>query len=108
VVRFKEIEGVMSNFITNSTTKSLKRRLLELLTMSRELKFLVGFFYFSGLKELYQGLKGNPNVLMKVLVGLNVDRTVLGLIEHGTDGTMASHDERSLTTRSFMNRQDFS
>jgi len=40
------------NFITNSPTKHLKERLLELISESRELKFLVGSFYFSGLKEL--------------------------------------------------------
>ena len=66
----------MSNFITNSQTKLLKKRLLDLLSKGKELKFLVGFFYFSGLKELYEGLKNNPNVILKVLVGLNVDRTV--------------------------------
>ncbi|MFN3740705.1 MAG: hypothetical protein ACK4TF_08570 [Thermodesulfovibrionales bacterium] len=42
----------MSNFITNSPTKLLAKRLLELLSKSKELKFLVGFFYFSGLREL--------------------------------------------------------
>ena len=75
----------MSNFITNSQTKLLKKRLLDLLSKGKELKFLVGFFYFSGLNELYEGLKNNPNVMLKVLVGLNVDRTVYGLIEQGSD-----------------------
>ncbi|RME67426.1 MAG: helicase, partial [Nitrospirae bacterium] len=105
----------MSNFITNSRTKNLKRRLLELLSKSRELKFLVGFFYFSGLRELYQGLSENPDVLMKVLVGLTVDRSVHGLVEFGTDGTRASYDEllhqffqsikNSINTEAFDNRE---
>jgi len=73
----------MNNFITNSSTKKLKARLLELLPKSKELKFLVGFFYFSGLRELYEGLKDNPNTILKILVGLNVDRTNYGLIEYG-------------------------
>jgi len=62
-----------NNFITNSGTKNLKDRITELISGSEELKFLVGFFYFSGLKELYESLKQNPNVVLKVLVGLNVD-----------------------------------
>ncbi|BCB96152.1 hypothetical protein JZK55_10740 [Dissulfurispira thermophila] len=84
----------MSNFITNSPTKHLKKRLLDLLSKSVELKFLVGFFYFSGLKELYEGIKNNPDVVLKVLVGLNVDRTAYGIIEYGSDDKRLSDDER--------------
>ncbi len=84
----------MKNFITNSPTKVLKNRLLELLSKSKELKFLVGFFYFSGLKELYKGLKENEDVVLKVLVGLNVDRTLYGLFEHGSDEKYSSDDDR--------------
>lgn len=84
----------MSNFITNSPTRLLKKRLLDILSKSKELKFLVGFFYFSGLKELYEGLKNNPDVILKVLVGLNVDKTIYGLIEHGSDEKRLSDDER--------------
>jgi len=51
----------MPNFITNAEGKDLKKRLIELVENSRELKFLVGFFYFSGIRELYEGLKNNPN-----------------------------------------------
>ena len=78
MVREKEIK----NFITNSPTKQLKNRINELILRSEELKFLVGFFYFSGLKELYEGLRSNSDVKMKVLVGLNVDKTNYGLIEY--------------------------
>lgn len=84
----------MSNFITNSPAKRLKERLLDLLSKSSELKFLVGFFYFSGLKELYEGLRKNPDVILKLLVGLNVDRTTFGLFEHGGDEKGLSDNER--------------
>lgn len=63
----------MSNFITNSNAKDLKKRLVELIEKSDELKFLVSFFYFSGNRELYNGLKSNPDTIVNVLVGLNVD-----------------------------------
>jgi len=75
----------LKNFITNDSPKNLKGRLLELISKSKELKFLVGFFYFSGIKELYEGLNKNPDVTIKVLVGLDVDRTNFGLIEYATD-----------------------
>lgn len=84
----------MNNFITNSNTDSLKKRIVELLNKSEELKFLVGFFYFSGIKELYQGLKDNPEVKIKILVGLNVDRTNYGILEYPDQELNLSDEER--------------
>lgn len=72
----------MTNFITNEGASNLKKRLLELIKHSEELKFLVGFFYFSGIRELYEGLKENPDTHLKILVGLNIDQTNYGLIEY--------------------------
>ena len=73
----------MKNFITNNKeTDNLKKRLSQLISKSDELKFLVGFFYFSGLKELYESLKENSNVVLKILVGLNVDTLNCELIEY--------------------------
>jgi len=84
----------MNNFITNSNKKQLKTRLTELLSKSEELKFLVGFFYFSGLRELYDGLQSNDKVKLKVLIGLNVDKTIYGLTEYGEKDKNLSDDER--------------
>ncbi|KQC10219.1 MAG: helicase [Smithella sp. SDB] len=81
----------MTNFITNNKKSDLKKRLIELISKSEELKFLVGFFYFSGIRELYSALKTNPEVSIKILVGLNVDRYNLGLIEQAE--TDQSSDE---------------
>lgn len=86
----------MKNFITNETNssaKSLGERLLELIRVSEELKFLVGFFYFSGIEGLYKSLKENPNVKMSVLVGLNVDKTNFGLIEYAENTESAPSNE---------------
>ncbi len=47
-----------NNFITNNKQqKTLKGRLNTLINISEELKFLVGFFYFSGWRELFESLK---------------------------------------------------
>ena len=51
-----------TTFITNESNKKLKDRFAELIGHSKELKFLVGFFYFSGIRELYNSLKNNPDV----------------------------------------------
>jgi len=45
------------NFITNSQEKMLEERLKTLIKCSTELKFLVGFFYFSAIRPLYEKLK---------------------------------------------------
>ena len=84
----------MKNFITNHEAKNLKSRLVELIQKSDELKFLVGFFYFSGIKELYDGLKQNPDVKIKVLVGLNVDKSNFGLLEFADHDSHISDEER--------------
>lgn len=85
----------MKNFITNSGAANLKRRLTDLIAKSDELKFLVGFFYFSGIRELYEGLKNNPDVVMKVLVGLNVDKGTYGFVEFSDSETNLSDEERT-------------
>ncbi|MDP2684471.1 MAG: helicase-related protein [bacterium] len=85
----------MKNFITNSKQGSLKKRLIELIKKSDELKFLVGFFYFSGIRELYSGLKENPKTIIKVLVGLNVDNSNLGLLEYAEQDGQLSDEEKT-------------
>ncbi len=74
-------------FITNHKEKSLLKRIEELIKHSSELKFLVGFFYFSGTEVLYKALKDMENQMpegfMKVLVGLSVDKALYGIYEYG-------------------------
>jgi superfamily II DNA or RNA helicase len=60
-------------FITNDATGNLGRRLRELISASREMRALVGFFYFSGVKVLYDALRANPNITLRVLVGMEAE-----------------------------------
>ena len=85
----------MKNFITNSREESLRKRLVELIQKSDELKFLVGFFYFSGIRELYKGLKEKPDQKIKVLVGLNVDATNYGVLEFAAQDDQSSDEEKT-------------
>ena len=92
----------MENFITNSGTTNLKKRLTELIGKSDELKFLVGFFYFSGIRELYTELKQNPGVNIKVLVGLNVDILNYQMVEYSdTEAQSGSLSEDDVSQRFF-------
>ncbi len=84
------------NFITNNTgQKALKSRLNTLISISEELKFLVGFFYFSGWKEVYESLKANENIKLRLLVGLQVDKLVYdNLVEFGYQEERTSDEDR--------------
>lgn len=80
-------------FITNQETKDLRKRLIQLISNSVELKFLVGFFYFSGIRELYDGLKQNENFTLRVLVGLDVDKLSYGLIEFSNEEKLTDEEK---------------
>lgn len=80
-------------FITNSPSRTLKKRLEELIQHSQELKFLVGFFYFSGWRELYTSLKTQNDLTIKLLVGLDVDKSLDRVLEVAKEGDSFSNDE---------------
>ena len=75
----------MKNFISNESNNTLNKRLREIIGLSGELKFLVGFFYFSGIQELYEAIRNNEELQIKILVGLQADRSLGVLVEHGRD-----------------------
>ncbi len=86
------------NFITNAQQRSLKGRIHALTRISRELKFLVGFFYFSGWRELYEALKARNDLQIKILVGLDIDGT-LGRVLEVADPDAATANEQELVGR---------
>jgi len=90
------IQAESKNFITNNDNKILKERISKLIGFSKELKFLVGFFYFSGIRELYDAIRNNPDVVTRVLVGLNVDKQGYGLIEYGAVGKIDGNKHQLL------------
>lgn len=84
-----------SVFITNQQgAKNLQSRLKTLIKNAEELKFLVGFFYFSGIRELYEGLKDNPTVVLKILVGMNSEKLNQQLIEYPRHAPEESDDQQ--------------
>lgn len=83
----------MANFITNDDDKDLRKRLVELVEYSAEMKFLVGFFYFSGIRELYKGIKKNDSSIIKILVGLNIDNSNYRLLEFAEENEELSGEE---------------
>lgn len=84
-----------NNFITNNKQqKTLKGRLNTLISISDELKFLVGYFYFSGWSDIYLSLQKNPQQKLKLLVGLQVCNYLGNIIEYAEQGEEdSSRDE---------------
>ncbi|MBI2851428.1 MAG: DEAD/DEAH box helicase family protein [Chloroflexi bacterium] len=91
-----------NTFINNAGSKILKDRISKLIGFSKELKFLVGFFYFSGIRELYEAIKHNPDVVTKVLVGLSVDKQGYGLVEYGAVGKIDGNKHQQLFKESIV------
>lgn len=83
-----------NNFIANkSPQKTLSGRLNNIIKFSTELRWLVGFFYFSGWKEVYENLKNNSEVKIRLLVGLQVGNHLQSIFEHDVQELDLSSDE---------------
>ncbi len=81
------------NFITNNETRTLKKRLEQLINHSQELKFLVGFFYFSGWQALYDAIKEQEDLTIKILVGLDVEQRLGRILELALESDNLTFDE---------------
>lgn len=70
-------------FITNKkdSGKKLGERLGELMGHSDRLDMLVGFFFFSGVKVLYDAIKARAGMKMRVLVGMEAELAMGHLVE---------------------------
>ena len=75
-------------FITNKE-KKLSDRLGELIGLSRELRVLVGFFYFSGIKALHEALAANKAISLRILVGLEAEEHCGRVMEFVREATEA-------------------
>ena len=72
---------------TNGTDNgkiSFKERLQSLISKSKELRALVGYFYFSGVGPLHDAIKGNPDIKLKVLVGMEAEEHMGKIVEIAT------------------------
>lgn len=60
---------------------SFKDRLQSLISKSKELRVLVGYFYFSGVGVLHDAIKSNPDIKLKILVGMEAEDHMGKIIE---------------------------
>jgi len=82
----------MTVFINNEQKPTkLKSRLHQLIQHASQLKFLVGFFYFSGWAELVAAIQQRPDLHIKILVGLDVDIMLDRVLEVALPSDELSH-----------------
>ncbi|MDR0926953.1 MAG: phospholipase D-like domain-containing protein [Ignavibacteria bacterium] len=63
-----------SKFVTNKEGKNtLKKRISNIMDSTESVDILVGFFYFSGFSELYNGLKDKK---VRILVGKDIEKEI--------------------------------
>jgi len=65
------------NFITNRDGNFLSEIIKSILPKTQNASFLVGYFYFSGFAEIYQGLKDKN---LRVLVGLQIEQDMVNRV----------------------------
>ncbi len=53
-----------------------------MISISDELKFLIGFFYFNGWEEIYKSLLRKPEQRLKILVDLQVFQHAGSIVEY--------------------------
>ena len=66
----------MPNIIINSDTSNLKDVFKTLIPETTEMKYLIGYFYFSTVPELYDELIQKEDLKIKILVGLKTDSII--------------------------------
>lgn len=70
-----DINLTSEHFITNNGEKSLSKIIQNILpAKANTLDFLVGYFYFSGIEEIYKHISGKK---MRILVGLEMEKELL-------------------------------
>lgn len=63
------------HFLFNDGESSLSSEIVRILpNKAKSMDFLVGYFYFSGLKEIYEHIEGKP---MRILVGMEMEHDLL-------------------------------
>ncbi|MEI7463069.1 MAG: helicase-related protein [Candidatus Taylorbacteria bacterium] len=84
--------------IDNKGANTLSSKLKSILPKCDRIDALVGYFYFSGFKDLHNELKDKQ---MRILVGMDLDRNVIVRLSSIKDLNLDSHVvDTSITTRS--------
>lgn len=84
--------------ITNTGTNTLSSNLKTILPNCDKIDALVGYFYFSGFKDLHNELKDKQ---IRILVGMDIDRKIIEKVSTLKDLNLDSHTiNTSISSRS--------
>jgi dsDNA-binding SOS-regulon protein len=83
----------MGDFVTNRDGKFLSEIIKSILPKAQNASFLVGYFYFSGFAEIYQGLKDKN---LRVLVGLEIEQDMVNRVREVEYHTTIKKSKREI------------
>jgi len=92
----------VSKFVTNKN-KLLEEVINDVLPTTKNVDFLVGYFYFSGFQELVDRLEDKK---LRVLVGMDVEREILGKVKQYREFTNQFQNGEKKSTVSRQNLRD--
>lgn len=78
-------------FLTNEPGNTVRDRLAALLTQTKQLDVLVGYFFLSGFHRIYEDLARADKV--RILVGLKTDRQTFNALQEAKQLSLPSHAE---------------
>ena len=90
-----------SHFLHNNGENSLAEVIsLILPSKAKSMDFLVGYFYFSGIKEIYKNLEDKP---MRILVGMDMEHDLLSRTAEFDFFAQSAHPSRQESKQNFYN-----
>lgn len=88
-----------SHFLHNDGENSLAEVIsLILPSKAKSMDFLVGYFYFSGIKEIYKNLEDKP---MRILVGMDMEHDLLARTSEFDFFVQSAHPSRQESKQHF-------
>ena len=88
-----------SHFLHNDGENSLAEVIsLILPSKAKSMDFLVGYFYFSGIKEIYKNLEDKP---MRILVGMDMEHDLLSRTAEFDFFAQSAHPSRQESKQHF-------
>ncbi len=77
-------------FLTNQKDRTLLARLKDLISETKDLDILVGYFFASGFYKIYKSLESVDET--RILIGLNADKGVVAAVSEAKDQMSLEYD----------------
>ena len=94
----------MSSSITNTGDNTLSQSLKSILPNCNKVDALVGYFYFSGFRDLHHELKDKQ---IRILVGMDIDKKIIDKVSTLKDLNLDSYTTDTKTSSRSIAKEDY-